>query len=626
MSHIDNMKVAALLSGGKDSLYALGCALKQGHSLVCVANLYSPDELDSYMFQTVGTLAVPAISQALDVPLIARPLIGKSLNKKLEYERIDGDEIEDLYELLLEVKYRFPNVQAVVSGAVQSDYQRLRVEQVCNRLGFTSISPLWRVNQTTLLRNMLEEGYESIIVKISAMGLMDRHLGEKPTSMIDNLVELNSKYGFNVCGEGGEYETLIIDAPIMKKKIVVLESNIVPSASSYNPNAHINIVRVGLQDKAAGEVQEVFPATTIYPSVFKKANYFITGELTAQRFGREECYDVKDETFAILRGLKELLRKNALGLRDIYYVTAYLKDMNDYAEFNKVYAEFFCFPNPPSRVCVETSQQAQRVKMIVWGSQTEKKSTHVQSISSWAPANIGPYSQAYRLGETLHLAGSIPLEPLTLTISADSLEQTLKNSSAIASVHSHTLDNTVYCVAYYTTEDKPEVPEKYRPFYVKTTNLPKNAPLELEFHLKEFQPSLTTTEEALESGGISAVLKRIESTECVYFIWSVSISRCDDKNALIELLREKLSDYFSLQTYASPTTAEEMLELGSFTKSIDDYIYDFRIYSNSAEEYTSEYLSKIPAVRVSSSTEAILIFGEDLNQLYTINFISREES
>lgn len=620
------MKIAALLSGGKDSIYALGCALKQGHTLACVANLYSTDEMDSYMFQTVGTLAVPAISRALGVPLIARPLIGQPLNKKLEYERVEGDEIEDLYELLKEVKYRFPDVQAVVNGAVQSDYQRLRVEQVCTRLGLSSIAPLWRINQTTLLRNMLEDGYESIFIKISAMGLLDKHLGLQPTSMIDELAELNSKYGFNVCGEGGEYETLILDSPIFSKKLVVLESQTVPSPSPYNPNAYMNITKVGLQDKTTGDIEEVHPIHGDYPTIFKKASYFISGELTAQKFGREECYDIKDETFAVLRGLKELLRNNKAGLKDLYYVTAYLKDMNDYADFNKVYAEFFSFPSPPSRVCVETAGQTHRLKIMVWGSQVEKKATHVQSISSWAPANIGPYSQAYRLGETLHLAGNIPLNPLSLTLHPDSLQQTIKNSSAIAAIHSHTLDKTAYCVAYYTTEHKPEVPESYRPYYVKTTNLPKNAPLELEFHLKEFQPTLTTTEETIEAEGVSATLKRVESTECIYFIWSVQVHHCENKNTLIDLIKQKLSDYFSTQIWASPTTVEEMLESGHFKKTIEDYIYEFRIYSNDADQYTSEYLKSVPSIRISSSSEGILIFGEDINQLYTINFISREES
>ena len=73
---------------------------------------------------------------------MTRELKGKSLCKNLTYSITSKDEIEDLYELLLEAKLKFPDLQAVVSGAVLSDYQRIRVENVCSRLGLVSISPL----------------------------------------------------------------------------------------------------------------------------------------------------------------------------------------------------------------------------------------------------------------------------------------------------------------------------------------------------------------------------------------------------------------------------------------------------------------------------------------------------
>lgn len=52
------MKVVALVSGGKDSCYSMALAVQQGHEVVALANLMpqetDPDELDSYMYQTVG--------------------------------------------------------------------------------------------------------------------------------------------------------------------------------------------------------------------------------------------------------------------------------------------------------------------------------------------------------------------------------------------------------------------------------------------------------------------------------------------------------------------------------------------------------------------------------------------
>lgn len=58
----------------------------------------------------------------------------------------------------------------MASGAIASDYQRLRVESVCARLGLTSLAFLWRQPQAPLLRRMIDGGVEAILVKIAAIG------------------------------------------------------------------------------------------------------------------------------------------------------------------------------------------------------------------------------------------------------------------------------------------------------------------------------------------------------------------------------------------------------------------------------------------------------------------------
>ena len=83
------------------------------------------------MYQTVGVELVPYIAECLKVPLIRREISGKATQKKMYYSKSPGDEVEDLYELLKEIKRAHPQVQAVASGAVLSNYQRLRVENCC---------------------------------------------------------------------------------------------------------------------------------------------------------------------------------------------------------------------------------------------------------------------------------------------------------------------------------------------------------------------------------------------------------------------------------------------------------------------------------------------------------------
>lgn len=100
--HRPKMKFIGLISGGKDSFFNIYHCISQGHELVALGNLYPEisDEIDSFMFQTVGHDVIEYYSQCLDVPLYRQPILGKSTNQNLEYLVTENDEIEDLYKLL----------------------------------------------------------------------------------------------------------------------------------------------------------------------------------------------------------------------------------------------------------------------------------------------------------------------------------------------------------------------------------------------------------------------------------------------------------------------------------------------------------------------------------------------
>ena len=136
---MSKFKFVSLISGGKDSIFNTVKCAAYGHELVCVANLHPKQEelgeKDSYMYQTVGVEVTPLIAQCLGVPIIRREIVGKPHNQDMYYQKSSDeqahDEVEDLYELLKEVKEKHPEIQAVASGAIFSNYQRLRVENIC---------------------------------------------------------------------------------------------------------------------------------------------------------------------------------------------------------------------------------------------------------------------------------------------------------------------------------------------------------------------------------------------------------------------------------------------------------------------------------------------------------------
>uniref|UniRef100_A0A0K0E1N4 Diphthine--ammonia ligase n=1 Tax=Strongyloides stercoralis TaxID=6248 RepID=A0A0K0E1N4_STRER len=218
------MKVVGLVSGGKDSIYNLMKCVENKHEIVCLANLYPPTsgnhEIDSHMFQSVGAEAIQYIGEAMNsIPLFRKVITGKPISKDLEYEPNENDEVEDLYLLMQAVVTHYPDIEAISVGAIKSTYQKNRVENVCKRMGLKMLAYLWDRDQTELLDDMIQDGVEAIIIKVASCGLTSRFLGQTLRESREQLLQLKKKYDINVCGEGGEYETFVIDCPLFKKRI-----------------------------------------------------------------------------------------------------------------------------------------------------------------------------------------------------------------------------------------------------------------------------------------------------------------------------------------------------------------------------------------------------------------------
>ena len=127
-------------------------------------------ETDSAMFQTIGWNNIQLLADAMALPLFVgeTDMVAKEEGKN--YLPSAGDEVEDLYMLLEKVKTEI-GVDAVCVGAILSDYQRVRVESVCLRLGLTPLAFLWRRDQAELLQEMVDTGMESILIKVTPRSL-----------------------------------------------------------------------------------------------------------------------------------------------------------------------------------------------------------------------------------------------------------------------------------------------------------------------------------------------------------------------------------------------------------------------------------------------------------------------
>ncbi|KAJ8411854.1 hypothetical protein AAFF_G00154920 [Aldrovandia affinis] len=460
------MKVVALISGGKDSCYNMMQCVAAGHRIVALANLRpkeNTDELDSYMYQTVGHQAIDVYAEAMGLPLYRRTIEGSSLDIGRDYSQRDGDEVEDLYHLLKLVKEK-EGVEAVSVGAILSDYQRVRVENVCMRLQLQPLAYLWRRDQETLLGEMISCDLHALIIKVAAFGLdPEKHLGKPLVEMESYLKQLSQKYGVHVCGEGGEYETFTLDCPLFKKKIVIDSmETVIHSADAFAPVGYLRFSKVHTEDKVNSSLGNVLPLDSCpcLDKMTEEQEYADEAEdaqeesashvdLKCQR--NYECQatcsarttlgyqwicgisglqcdepDIQTQTrqaFALLQGE---VHKKGLQLKHIVLVHLYVRSMADFAAVNSVYRSHFG-SNPPARVCVEAllplGQLLQMDCLLHdWIAKTaddtshHKHVMHVQSLSHWAPANIGPYSQAVKVDELVFCAGQIALVPCTMQL------------------------------------------------------------------------------------------------------------------------------------------------------------------------------------------------------------------
>ncbi len=206
------MKAAAILfSGGKDSTMALYKALDEGWEVKYLLSIHSANP-HSYMFHVPNIHLTQLLSDALEIPLIQRETPG-------EKEK----ELKDLKNAFLELKNR--GVNAIFTGAIASEYQKSRIDQLCHEIGLESHAPLWHQDPEEYMQEVVDLGFEVIITSVAAEGLDESWLGRLiDESQLVELKKLHEIHRLHMAFEGGEAETLVLNGPIFKKKLHILKS------------------------------------------------------------------------------------------------------------------------------------------------------------------------------------------------------------------------------------------------------------------------------------------------------------------------------------------------------------------------------------------------------------------
>ncbi|KAL1882704.1 hypothetical protein VTK73DRAFT_1224 [Phialemonium thermophilum] len=400
-----------------------------------------------------------------------------------------SEETESMIPLLSAVMQAHPEANAICAGAILSTYQRTRVESVAVRLGLIPLAFLWKYpvlpcpsgahDESQLLVDLAAAGLEARIIKIASGGLDESFLWENVASPrgIARLRKAMRRFGVSetgaILGEGGEFETLVVGGPpsLFGGRIVVdpADRHVVHEGggSAWLNLRHARVEKKATEQKQSGTVRvpdlldtkfadilqkiassegERFSGYThdqlkdlgsLGLPVFETASTLQWWCLTGVGSG---SHSIEAETGSLINQIKVKLREATLRTSSILNTFILLRNMSDFSVVNQIYGSLFDEPNPPSRVSISGGDllpQGCNIAIYLsvhigldWPG-SERRGLHVQSRSYWAPANIGPYSQAISVplsglghisgtslpvGELVHVAGQIPLVPAKMEL------------------------------------------------------------------------------------------------------------------------------------------------------------------------------------------------------------------
>jgi diphthine-ammonia ligase len=208
------MKLAPLFSGGKDSVYAAYLAKQKGHELTCLITIQSENK-DSYMFHTPSIEKTKVQAEVMDLPLIIHNTKG-----------IKEEELKDLEDAIQKAIDKY-QIEAITTGALQSQYQADRIQKICDKLKIKCINPLWQKQELEYLEELIQAKFKVIITGVAAYPLNQTWLGKEINqAFINQVTELKEKYKIHPAGEGGEFETYVLDCPLFSKPLKVKDKKV----------------------------------------------------------------------------------------------------------------------------------------------------------------------------------------------------------------------------------------------------------------------------------------------------------------------------------------------------------------------------------------------------------------
>lgn len=205
--NMDNLTAVASWSGGKDSCLAYYKATQQGFRVKYLLNFISKESKRCCFHGIEGALL------KLQSELIGIPLIQKEVSPDMQkYEKEFKEAVN---------KLKVQGIRKMVFGDIYLLDHMNWVERVCGDLDIDPIEPLWNIPPVEIMEEFINLGFKAIVVSCQADKFSKDFVGREVNK---NLIKELQLQNICPCGENGEFHTLVVDGPIFKKRIKILES------------------------------------------------------------------------------------------------------------------------------------------------------------------------------------------------------------------------------------------------------------------------------------------------------------------------------------------------------------------------------------------------------------------
>lgn len=214
-------------SGGKDSCLACYKAIKMGYKISHLMNFITA-EYQRVALHGIRKELIQKQAESIGLPLVQKEVIS---GPESNYEMVFKETIRVLLP---------GGIKGLVCGDIYLQEHKQWLEARCAELGIELVEPLWGMRTEDIMDEFLNAGFQSLLV--SARPESERPQTGLPKEWIGKIIDRDfvqylkkHKPYIDLCGEGGEYHTFVINGPLFKKKIEIKQTAVVEKQTPYGP-------------------------------------------------------------------------------------------------------------------------------------------------------------------------------------------------------------------------------------------------------------------------------------------------------------------------------------------------------------------------------------------------------